>query len=73
MIGKIYRKKNQIDKALQHFTKALDLDPKDTNMVKSLIDKIHSGPGGLGGDLNDDDGDIQILWKVFNDIIFLFY
>jgi hypothetical protein len=32
-------------------------------MVKSLIDKIHTAPGGglgggLGGDLNDDDGDI---------------
>jgi hypothetical protein len=67
MIGKIYRRKGMIDRALQHFTKALDLDPKDTNMVKSLIDKIHSsgGPGsmgtGLGNDLNDDDGDIQIL------------
>jgi tetratricopeptide (TPR) repeat protein len=66
MIGKIYRRKGMIDRALQHFTKALDLDPKDTNMVKSLIDKIHSsGPGGmgtgLGNDLNDDDADIQIL------------
>ncbi len=65
MIGKIYRRKGMIDKALQHFTKALDLDPKDTNMVKSLIDKIHtsggSGPNGLNGmgnDLNDDDADI---------------
>jgi hypothetical protein len=38
--------------------KALDLDPKDSNMVKSLIDKIHSqnagSPNGLGGDLNDE-------------------
>lgn len=63
MIGKIFRRKGQIDKALQHFTKALDLDPKDTNMVKSLIDKIHSVPlhgngMGMGSDLNDDDGDI---------------
>lgn len=58
MIGKIYRRKGQIDKALQHFTKALDLDPKDTNMVKSLIDKIHQAGGQ---DFNDDDADIQIL------------
>ena len=60
MIGKIYRRKGIIDRALQHFTKALDLDPKDTNMVKSLIDKIHSAPGlgGQGNDLNDDDADI---------------
>lgn len=42
VIGKIYKKLNNIDKALHHFTIALDLDPKDTNMVKSLIDKIHS-------------------------------
>lgn len=63
MIGKIYRRKGIIDRALQHFTKALDLDPKDTNMVKSLIDKIHSGTGvsGVANDLNDDDADIQIL------------
>jgi len=54
-----------IEKALQYFTKALDLDPKDTNMVKSMIDKIHSqggANGGLGGDLNDD-ADIQIAWE----------
>lgn len=55
VIGKIYKKLGNIDKALQHFTKALDLDPKDTNMVKSLIDKIHSNI-----DINED-ADIQIL------------
>jgi tetratricopeptide (TPR) repeat protein len=60
MIGKIYRRKGMIDKALQHFTKALDLDPKDTNMVKSLIDKIHQS-GGNGHDFNDDDTELQIL------------
>lgn len=62
MIGKIYRRKGMIDKALQHFTKALDLDPKDTNMVKSLIDKIHSAPGasglGPGNELGDEDAEI---------------
>lgn len=55
VIGKIYKKMGNIDKALQFFTKALDLDPKDTNMVKSLIDKIHSN-----NDINED-ADIQIL------------
>eukprot|EP00347_Sterkiella_histriomuscorum_P021758 403332866 len=70
VIGRLYRKMGNIEEALKYFTKALDLDPKDTNMVKSLIDKIHSqaGPNGAlggngmngGGDLNDD-GDIQIL------------
>lgn len=49
VIGKIYKKLGNVDKALQHFTKALDLDPKDTNMVKSLIDKIHSN-----NDANED-------------------
>jgi hypothetical protein len=65
MIGKIYRRRGQLDRALQHFTKALDLDPKDTNMVKSLIDKIHSGGGGAGGFMNGEfgevDADIHIL------------
>ena len=49
MIGKIYKKKGDVEKAMQHFTIALDLDPKDSNMVKSLIDKIHSE-----GELNED-------------------
>ena len=49
VIGKIYKKLGDINRALQFFTKALDLDPKDTNMVKSLIDKIHSNT-----DLNED-------------------
>lgn len=39
-IGKIYKKLGRQDLALQHFNKALDLDPKDTNMVKTLIDKL---------------------------------
>ena len=42
MIGKAQRKLGQKDLALKSFHKALDLDPKDTNMVKSLIDKIDS-------------------------------
>jgi hypothetical protein len=47
---------------LKFFNKALDLDPKDTNMVKGLIDKIHSsaGAGSNGGDIAED-ADIQIL------------
>lgn len=49
VIGKIYKKLGDVNKALQYFNKALDLDPKDTNMVKSLIDKIHSNT-----DINED-------------------
>jgi len=41
-IGKMYKRLGNIELALKYFTKALDLDPKDNNMVKGLIDKIHS-------------------------------
>jgi anaphase-promoting complex subunit 3 len=40
MMGKIYRVLDKKDLALRAFNKALDLDQKDTNMVKSLIDKL---------------------------------
>ena len=61
-IGKIYKRLGNIDLALKYFNKALDLDPKDTNMVKGLIDKIHSavGSGSNGGDIAED-ADIQVL------------
>lgn len=40
MIGKINKILGKKDVALRAFNKALDLDQKDTNMVKSLIDKL---------------------------------
>ena len=40
LIGKIYKKLGNKDKALNHFNVAMDLDPKEANMVKSLIDKL---------------------------------
>ena len=40
MIGKIHKKQGAAGLALRAFNKALDLDPKDTNMVKTLIDKL---------------------------------
>lgn len=40
MIGKIHKKLGRKDLALQAFNIALELDPKDTNMVKSSIDKL---------------------------------
>lgn len=40
-IGKIYKKLGKLDEALKFFTRALDLDPKDINQVKSMIDRIH--------------------------------
>ena len=41
LAGKIYKKQGRKDVALKHYEAALDLDPKDTSMVKSLIDKLH--------------------------------
>ena len=41
-MGKIHRKLGDKKQALQAYTMALELDQKDTNMVKSLIDKLHS-------------------------------
>jgi len=40
MIGKCHKILSNKEQALRSFNRALDLDPKDTNMVKSLIDKI---------------------------------
>jgi len=40
LLGKVYNKLKKYDKALMHFTKTLDLDPKDKNIVKSMIDKL---------------------------------
>jgi len=40
MIGKIQKKLGRLDLALKAFNTALELDPKDTNMVKTLIDKL---------------------------------
>lgn len=57
----MYKRLGNIELALKYFTKALDLDPKDSNMVKGLIDKIHSSAGGgNNGEINED-AEIQIL------------
>ena len=40
-IGQIYKKMGKINEALRYFNGALDLDPKDINQVKSMIDRIH--------------------------------
>ena len=54
-MGKIYKLMGRKADALRAYNKALDLDPKDANMVKTLIDKLHQ---------NDDmteDNDLQML------------
>ena len=42
LIGKIYKNQKNYLKALMHFNTALDIDPKDSNMAKSLIEKLYS-------------------------------
>lgn len=42
LIGKIYKYQKNYPKALFHFNVALDIDPKDYNMAKSLIEKLYS-------------------------------
>ena len=54
-IGKIQKKLGRKGLALRAFNKALDLDQKDTNMVKSLIDKLDSN-----SDLNDE-SDLRLM------------
>jgi tetratricopeptide (TPR) repeat protein len=49
MIGKCHKILGNKELALKSFNRALDLDPKDTNQVKCLIDKIDQS-----SDLNED-------------------
>ena len=53
MIGKCHKILDNKDMALKSFKVALDLDPKDTNMVKNLIEKIHQQVDSEDADLND--------------------
>ena len=41
-MGKIHRKLGNKKEALKAYTMALELDQKDTNRVKTLIEKLHS-------------------------------
>ena len=41
-IGKIQKKLGRTDLALQAYNRALDLDPKDNNLVKNLIENINN-------------------------------
>lgn len=53
MIGKIQKRLGRQDLALQSFNKALDLDPKDTNMVKGLIEKLDAENADMSGEEAD--------------------
>ena len=56
-MGKIYKKLGEKKQALQAYTMALELDQKDTNMVKTLIDKLHSDD-----DMHEENG--SFLWAL---------
>jgi anaphase-promoting complex subunit 3 len=45
LMGRIHKRLNQPDAAMMRFITALDLDPKDRNLVKSAIDKLHAPNG----------------------------
>ncbi len=42
LIGRIYKSKKDYTKALSHFNAAIDIDPKDSNLAKSLIEKLYT-------------------------------
>ena len=44
-IGKIYKNKKEYKKALDYFNKAIDLDPKDSNLAKTLIERLQIDNG----------------------------
>lgn len=49
MMGKVAKKLGRVEDAMRFFTTALYFHPKDNNVIKSAIDKIHEP------DLDDDD------------------
>ena len=46
-IGKIYKNKKEYKKALDYFNKAIDLDPKDSNLAKTLIERLQIENGSV--------------------------
>jgi tetratricopeptide (TPR) repeat protein len=47
LIGRIYKSKNEYTKALSHFNAAIDIDPKDSNIAKSYIEKLYIDDGDI--------------------------
>ena len=54
-IGQIYKKLGKLDEAMKYFQRALDLDPKDINQVKSMIERIHQSQN----EMNDEGEDAE--------------
>ncbi|EAR84490.2 tetratricopeptide repeat protein (macronuclear) [Tetrahymena thermophila SB210] len=51
LMGKVYKKLNKTDLALKYFTDALDLENKDTQRIKALIESLHQENQDFGEDL----------------------
>ena len=62
-MGKIYKKQGNLKEALKYFNCALNLDPKDINQVKSLIDRIHQSQ-----EYPDEAEDAEFSWNVAESI-----
>ena len=45
LIGKVHKKLGDSYKAMVHFVRALDLDPKDNNLIKQQIDRLDEVDG----------------------------
>lgn len=41
LMGKVYKKLKKTDLALKYFTDALDLENKDSQRIKALIESLH--------------------------------
>merc|ERR1740139_973054 len=39
-MGKVYKRLGDVEKAMRCFLTALDLDPKDNNMIKASMDRL---------------------------------
>ena len=45
LLGKIYKKLGQKDKAHLYFSQALDLESKDAQKIKGFIESLHNEVG----------------------------
>ena len=67
---KVCKKLNIVDKAMRCFLNALDLDPKDHNLIKSYVERLNLNGNGDNGDnggidfgsaCSDDDGHVSTM------------
>lgn len=54
LMGKVARKLKKNEDAMVHFTTALDLDAKNANYIKTVIDKLHMPSEPDDEDIDDE-------------------